>query len=283
MDTCTDRLEALLARFPVRAQLFHSGALCGVTDFSSPGEGGQIHLIQSGAIDVIHAQLPPLHIGEPSLLMYPTSTPRRFVTDPVQGARLACAQLGFDGGEGNPLVNALPKVVCVPLSQIDGAAPVISLLFDEAFGDNCGRRALVDRLFEALLIQLLRHLMESCAIDGGMLAGMSHTHLRRALVAMHERPGEPWSLDALASVAGMSRSAFANAFRSTVGCTPGAYLQGWRVQLAQQGLKAGRALKLIAIEVGYGSEAAMSRAFKAHCGVSPRQWRKDLTSSRKAQ
>ncbi|WP_230969586.1 AraC family transcriptional regulator [Nitrogeniibacter aestuarii] len=276
MDACTDRLEALLARFPVRAQLFHSGALCGVTDFSSPGEGGQIHLIQSGVIDVIHAQLPPLHIGEPSLLMYPTPMPRRFVTDPDQGARLACARLGFEGGEGNPLVNALPRVVCVPLSQIDGAAPVLSLLFDEAFGDNCGRRALVDRLFEALMIQLLRHLMESGCVDGGMLAGMSHPSLRRALIAMHEQPAESWSLDALGAVAGMSRSAFANAFRNTVGCTPGAYLQGWRVQLAQQGLKAGRALKLIAIEVGYGSEAALSRVFKAQCGVSPRQWRQGV-------
>ena len=97
--------------------------------------------------------------------------------------------------------------------------------------------------------------------------------VRRALVAMHEAPAHPWSLDTLADAAGMSRSAFADAFRASVGQTPGQYLQGWRIGLAQRALRRGRPLKLIADEVGYGSEAALSRAFKAHSGVSPRAWR----------
>ncbi|MDG5821966.1 AraC family transcriptional regulator, partial [Xylella fastidiosa subsp. pauca] len=57
-----------------------------------------------------------------------------------------------------------------------------------------------------------------------------------------------------------------------VGCTPGAYLQGWRVKLTQHALRQGRQLKTIAVEVGYGSEAALSRAFKAECGMTPREW-----------
>ena len=71
----------------------------------------------------------------------------------------------------------------------------------------------------------------------------------------------------------MSRSVFAGSFRRAVGCTPGAYLQSWRVRLAQQALQQGRQLKMIALEVGYGSEAALSRAFKAQGGVTPREWR----------
>jgi len=51
------------------------------------------------------------------------------------------------------------------------------------------------------------------------------------------------------------------------------YLQRWRVGLAQQALRQGRPLKLIAQEVGYGSEAALSRAFKAQSGLSPREWK----------
>lgn len=58
-----------------------------------------------------------------------------------------------------------------------------------------------------------------------------------------------------------------------MGTTPGQYLQGWRVGLAQQALRQGRPLKRIADDVGYGSEAALSRAFKAHTGQSPREWR----------
>ena len=42
----------------------------------------------------------------------------------------------------------------------------------------------------------------------------------------------------------------------------------------QKGLREGRALKHLADDVGYGGEAALSRAFRAHTGQSPREWRK---------
>ncbi len=140
--------------------------------------------------------------------------------------------------------------------------------------ERCGRQALVDRLFEVVLIQVLRHQMEHGQVRSGMLAGLSHAKLRLALIAMHEQPAEEWPLESLADVAGMSRTVFADSFRDTVGCTPGAYLQSWRVSLTQQALRQGRALKMIAGEVGYGSEAALSRAFKAQIGVTPTEWRK---------
>ena len=74
-------------------------------------------------------------------------------------------------------------------------------------------------------------------------------------------------------LSGMSRSSFASGFRDTVGVTPAAYLQQWRVGLAQKALLQGKSLKHIAMDVGYGSEAALSRAFKAQSGKSPREWR----------
>lgn len=279
VEACTDRLDALLNHFPIRARTFHSGALCGITDFSAPNSGGQMHLVRTGTMEVIHPGGSTLHVNVPSLLFYPRPLARSFVTDAQRGADLVCAEFHFDAGAENPIVSALPDVICVPLESIDGAAQVLTVLFEEAFGNNCGRRALVDRLFEVALIQLLRHLMETGEIRGGMLAGLSHPKLRRALVAMHEQPGQEWSLDALASISGMSRSVFAGTFRSVVGCTPGIYLQAWRVILTQQALRQGRQLKMIAAEVGYGSEAALSRAFKAQCGMTPREWRQAKDAS----
>jgi AraC-like DNA-binding protein len=268
-----DRLEALLTHFAVRAQMFHSGVLCGLNDVPTVPEAGQLHLIKSGAVEVIHDGADPLHVTVPSLLLYPRPRKHRFKTDPTYGANLTCANLHFDGGAASPVATALPPVICVPLAEIEGAEGVLSLLFDEAFSERCGRRALIARLFEVVLIQVLRHLMEGGQIRSGMLAGMSHPRLRFALIAMHERPAHEWSLDELAEKAGMSRSVFANAFRDTVGITPGAYLQNWRISLAQQMLRQGRPLKMIAIEVGYGSEAALSRAFKVQSGLTPREWK----------
>lgn len=138
----------------------------------------------------------------------------------------------------------------------------------------CGRQAMLDRLFEVVLIQVLRQLMERGNARAGVLAGLAHQRLWLALIAMHEQPEQEWSLESLADAAGMSCSVFANTFRDTAGTTPGAYLQRWRTGLVQKALLAGRSIMLIAQEVGYGSEAALSRAFKAQAGESAREWRK---------
>lgn len=269
----TDRLAVLLERFSVTAQVFHAGALCGVNLLEAEGDPGQLHLVKEGAVEVFHGNASH-RVDVPSLLLYPRPMSHRFVTDPVRGADMACANVRFDGGAGNPIAASLPEFICLPLDAIDGASPVLDLLFDEAFAQRCGRHCLINRLFEALMILILRQLMERGEVRSGMLAGMSHPRLRHALVAVHESPANEWTLDELAAVAGMSRSVFASAFRDTVGVTPGHYLQGWRVSLAQQALRQDRPLKVVAADVGYGSEAALSRAFKAHVGMAPREWKR---------
>ena len=273
-ESCTDRLDALLMHFPVRARMFHAGPICGVASFEAGGEGGQLHLVRAGLLEVVHAAGRPLRINEPTLLLYPRPMARRFVSDRDDPATTTCANLPFEGGAANPIASALPDVVVLPLAGIDGVDHSLALLFDEAASDNCGRREMIDRLFEVVLIQVLRHLMETGQLESGMLAGLSHPRLRKAMVAMHEQPAERWSLEDLAGVAGMSRSVFASTFHGIVGITPAAYLQAWRIRLAQAALQQGRPLKVIATEVGYGSEAALSRAFKAQCQVSPREWQK---------
>ncbi|MBN8482092.1 MAG: AraC family transcriptional regulator [Xanthomonadales bacterium] len=267
-----DRLETLLDRFPVSARLSCSGTL-EATRGIDEADGAQLHLLRRGRLSCVHGAASTALIGEPGVLLIARPMAHRLVADPAHPADLASARLQFDGGSANPIAAALPPFLHLPLASIHGSREVLALLFDEAFHERCGRHALVDRLFDVVLIQILRELMESGHIRGGLLAGLAHPRLRDALVAMHEAPARDWSLDALAASAGMSRSAFAGAFRDTLGCTPGTYLQGWRVGLAQQALRRGRALKVIAGEVGYGSEAALSRAFKAQTGASPRQWR----------
>lgn len=268
----SDRLASLMAHFPVSAQVFNAGPLCGVNTLESDGTHGQLHLVRSGTMTVSHGRS-TLQIEKPSVLLFPRPLTHRFTSDVERGADVVCANLSFDGGEANPIARALPEVVCLPLEEISGSTPVLDLLFEEAFEQRCGRTALVERLFEVVMIQILRQLMESDKVKGGLLSGLSHPKLRHALVAMHEEPAKEWTLGELAGVANMSRSVFASTFRSIVGITPGQYLQGWRVRLAQTALRRGRPLKLIAAEVGYGSEAALSRAFKAQTRQSPREWR----------
>ena len=267
-----DRLDALLRRFSVEAGLFHAGPLCGIHDFEPQPGVGQLHLVRRGEVRIQHAGLPDCVVREPSLLFYPRPLAHRFDTDEQAGAELACAHIRFERGSTNPLVASLPGFLALPLSELHDTGAILESLFDEAFGARCGRQAVVNRLFEVVLVRILRHLMSAPGLERGLLAGLARPQLARALVAMHAEPAREWSLPALAAEAAMSRSSFAESFRATVGVSPGDYLAGWRIDLAQDALRRGEALERIAVDVGYGSSAALSRAFKARCGQSPRQW-----------
>lgn len=272
-----DRLAALLGHFSVSIRTFQTGSLCGVSAVETNDAYGQLHLLKQGRVEVWHGDTKAYCLEQPTLLFYPRTMAHRFVIDEVQGADFVCAHIAFEGGAANPIANALPTCVCIPLADLPDSLSLLTLLFAEADANNCGRQTIMDRLFEVLLVQLLRQLMESGTADIGLLAGLAHSQLRRAIVAMHQQPERDWTVEDLATLAGMSRSVFSNKFRLTVGETPASYLQRWRIGLVQKWLKSGQALKLISAEAGYGSESALSRAFKSQCGLSPKEWLKQAT------
>lgn len=280
-----DRLSGLLERFPVRAQLSFTGTLCGVQSFAPPPGTGYLHVLRRGTLKVTH---PPsqgvparLQLNEPSLLFYPRAVTHHFHNPPVEGADFTCAQLQFDGGRAHPLVRTLPGLIVLPLARVDGLAAALDLLFAETDRVRCGHRLLADRLFEVVLIQILRWLLDHPAEAGvppGLVTGLSDPRLARALVALHEQPGEPWRVEQLAALAGLSRTRFIERFRELVGQTPAAYLADWRIGLAQAGLRQGVSIKQLAGDLGYANPSALSRAFAVRAGCSPRDWLRGSTS-----
>ncbi|MFP3891012.1 AraC family transcriptional regulator [uncultured Ralstonia sp.] len=282
--TPLDRLSGLLERFRVRARLFYSGALCGVTQFTPEAGQGFLHVLRRGELEVTHPNAVdglPTHVrvAAPCVLFYPRPAAHSFHNPPVDGSDFTCATLDFDGGALNPLARGLPALMVLPLDKVEGLEPALALLFAETDRVRCGQRVLADRLFDVVCIQLLRWLLdhpEEAGIQPGLIAGLSDLRLARAMVAVHGAPGAAWTLDAMAVQAGMSRSAFAAAFKQIVGQTPADYVVDWRVSLAQTRLREGRPIKLLAEELGYAGPSALSRVFKERTGVSPRDWRKQL-------
>jgi AraC-like DNA-binding protein len=274
-----DRLSALLERFRVHASMFHTGALCGTTVFEAQPGRAFLHVLRRGEMEVRHRKgatpMDRFRITEPTVLLYPRPLRHTFINPPRDGSDLTCATLDFAGGEHNPIVQALPPILRVPLSEVDGLRPTLDLLFDEADRARCGSRLLADRLFEVVLIQLLRWIIdhpEQAGVSGGLITGLSHPRLARALVAVHQSPSDNWSLEKMATVAGMSRSAFAETFKKLTGNTPAAYLTGWRMSLAASMMRSGQPVKLIAAELGFSSGSALAKAFKQRLGTSPREW-----------
>lgn len=269
-----DRLSTLLAQFGVRANLFHSGQMCGLASFDGIGQRGHIHVLQAGQLTLKGPDGRAVLITQPSLLFLPRPSRHQMIANEDEGAQLHCASLEFAGGRDNPLAASLPDLLVLGLDEMPMLTNTLTWLFAEAENNICGRDAVLDRLFELLIIQLLRYLLEHRELSTGMMAGLADLRLARSLVQMHNAPQRGWSIAELASESNMSRASYAAYFRDVIGQTPADYLLSWRISLAQKRLREGRPITLVADEVGYESPSALARAFRRKTGVSPREWLK---------
>ncbi|MFC3965381.1 helix-turn-helix transcriptional regulator [Nocardia jiangsuensis] len=278
-----DRISPLLERFRVRTRLFHTGPLCGVTTYDAGLGRGFLHVLRAGSMEVTHRgagnRLATRRVDRPSLLFYPRPLDHSFHNAPTADSDFACASVDFEGGPNHPLVRTLPAVTVLPLDAVATLEPALALLFAEIDTAKCGHRVLVDRLFEVVLIQLFRWILEHADeldLPTGLLTGLADERLAPALVAVHEEPGRAWTLEGMAREARMSRSAFAARFKEAVGQSPADYLGGWRITVAKERLLAGVPVARTATELGYATAPAFSRAFTQRVGCSPRAWAAQL-------
>jgi AraC-like DNA-binding protein len=71
----------------------------------------------------------------------------------------------------------------------------------------------------------------------------------------------------------MSRSTFAERFRTAVGRSPADYVTEVRIDAAKRMLDAGRSVSDVSRELGYASDEGFSRAFRRRTGMTPSSWR----------
>jgi len=262
-----DHLAALFEHATPTARTFFTGTLCQAAEFM---EGGYLHLFKAGSLTLRRGGEADIELKEPTLLFFPRKRAHRFIVDPDRGADLACAIIDLGSEAGNPIGEGLPELVTLPLASYPTLAPACEILLAEAFAESDGRQAALDRLFDYLLILIVRRVVASGMVEGGVLAGLADQRLAKALTALHEAPRKAWSLEDLAEIAGMSRTRFAAQFVAIVGRTPIEYLTRWRMTLARQLLMKGKPVKHVASQVGYDSPAAFSRVFARVTGHAPR-------------
>lgn len=183
----------------------------------------------------------------------------------------------FDEEGAGWLREALP-----PMIHIEATSPAASALRDtlrllgtEAGGGALGEGVVVDRLADILLVQALRAwLAEEGKTRAGWLAGLADPRLSRALRSFHKDVAADWSVASLAAAAGMSRSSFADRFKTVVGVPPLDYLTRWRMLRIRRALIAtDLPFATIAGNNGYRSRTSCSQAFKRQFGYAPHELR----------
>lgn len=268
----TDRLGLLLNHFELKARVFQNGPLCQIAAYDGAGSAGHLHVLREGAMRLRTAGARTMTLRVPSLIFHPRPVAHRLEPLDSDGVDLVCATVDLGARLQSPLTQGLPPVVVLPLAQHGSLDATLRVLFAEAGNPASGQLAVLNRLFEVVVVLLLRHLLDEGLVSTGVLAGLADSRLARAIQAMHLNPAQTFTLDSMAHSAGMSRSRFALKFREVVGQTPHGYLTAWRLSLAQSLLYQGKPVNIVASEVGYESASALARAFHAKLGISPTDW-----------
>lgn len=260
-----------LLRFAPTARMFFSGNLCTLTQ-GAEADGlmqGTIHLLSRGELQLTSKGAAPLTVRAPSVLLLPRALEHWVQGVGPQGVNLMCATLSE---LTPPLDMILPDITVIDLDATPSLQRPVELLFEEAEARAFGYLAAIDRLMQYTFVVLVRHLIDRQLLSGGVLEAMVDSRLSVVLSMLHESPEHDWTLDSMAELAHLSRSAFAQRFVQMVGMPPLTYLTHWRMALARNLLAQGQAVKAVAAQVGYGNATTFARAFQRATRLSPSAW-----------
>ena len=183
----------------------------------------------------------------------------------AERARVVCGFLGCDERPYNPLLAALPTVIHLPAAGAEATSGWLGTLLNIAVRESGSARAgsenVLARLSELMFVEAIRRYLETLPpAQTGWLAGLRDPVVGQALAALHGEPSEPWTVERLARLVGLSRSVFAERFTEMVGQPPMQYLALWRMQLASR----------LLVEGGQVAAVAERGRLRIGSGVQPR-------------
>ncbi|MEM9622636.1 MAG: AraC family transcriptional regulator [Pseudomonadota bacterium] len=296
-----DALAGIVQTLRLHAGIFTDARYCGTWAVDTSGDKmATFHVIQEGDCWLLTEGMSARQLMPGDFVFFPRDArhlissrselpPDLVINQPpesktsarVDGTRMLCGYFEFRSQARWPLLDALPEVVVLSGADCQGTSRmVIDLILAECAGRRAGYRVALQQLSYLLFIEVLREALGQSTHQTGVLRALSHPQIGAALGLMHEAPERPWRLPQLAARVGMSRSAFAAAFREEVGQSVGQYLLAWRMQVAVDLLATtDRPMAAIAEAVGYGSEAAFRNAFSKHVGTPPARVRRQARQS----
>ncbi|MCO4319492.1 AraC family transcriptional regulator [Phyllobacterium sp. 21LDTY02-6] len=240
--------------------------------------GDAVLLPRGGAHDLVsHPDMPCRDVaGYEGAPLCPSVTAiRACSTDMCQpsDALIFSGCMEFDLGTMHPLVGLMPEAMFVHtlLDRYPEVLPILEAMEREARSERAGFAGILARLADVVSAFIVRAWVEcGCGDATGWVEALRDPRLGRVIAALHRDPGRNWTLAELAAEMGSSRSVFAERFLNVTGMTPVRYLTELRMRLAAQWIARDRmAIETVAFRLGYGSQAAFSRAFKRIMGHPP--------------
>lgn len=191
---------------------------------------------------------------------------------PADATIFSCC-MELDLGGMQPLIDAMPEVMLVNalVASSPEITPMLDAMLRESTVQQAGHAGILVRLAEVVAALIVRGwAARGCGQATGWVGALHDPRLSKAILMMHKAPGRNWTVEELAKEAGNSRSVFAQRFSLATGVSPLRYLTDLRMRLAVHSLRSdNQSVESVAGQLGYGSLAAFSRAFKRSVGTSP--------------
>lgn len=275
-----DAFSQILRLLKLDASIYHNAKVCGnwrINEHTLSATCFHMVTIGSCVLDVPGYFNGVLNVGD--LVIFPrelahSMTPETQMTgkqqhldyrvaQDIEGTGLVCGEMRFQHKGSRYILDALPPVFVIRHDPSnDWLKALLGMIITENMKVGPASKVILDRLSELLFTYALRQYLTDKPSEVGMLSIYGHPRLAKAIYAIHQHPEQEWTLDSLAKEAALSRTTFAETFKSVSGWTPGQYLAWWRMQLAWSMLRDGESSAEVANKVGYKSESAFSRVFQ---------------------
>lgn len=193
---------------------------------------------------------------------------------------ILCGIVKITHPAGEMLINEMPGIIVMKQNEhmFGGMMnEIVRLIAREAAGEFIGGETVITRLADVLVIQAIRNWIESSqSFESKWINAIKDEKIGKALLEIHNRPHEAWTIESLGKEIGMSRTAFSNRFSEIVGEPVLSYLTNWRMNLAAMRVKDGEKVDLDFVEsLGYKSESAFRRTFKKVIGKNISEIKKE--------
>ena len=267
----SDLLSGVLSQIHLTGDGIDTRSLSPSDRLELEADAAHICIVTKGTLHIESDDQPTQVIDAGDLALLPRRASELRLVAGAEPATILVCRFWFDPESLRSMIFALPR--CIHIRQANSAGwleGIVHFLLAEANDTQPGAALMISRIIDLVVIRALRtwvHLGHS----SGWLGGLTDARIARALKAIHEQPMQRWTIESLAAIAGMSRSSFSARFAALVGSSPLRYHNEWRLGLARDMLtKRSARVGEVGLSIGYESEAAFSRAYKAHFGHSPR-------------
>jgi len=276
-------LTALLSCWPV---VCHVDGERSVSERSDSLESASLALVTSGPLWVRFSNAAPEKLEAGDLIVTHATDGSSVLSLAEDELSASSAVWRADDPLGSPALLVV-RLECIGTQFAPGLMPRPYVIRSPGAADRSLSNSLLeavrfgvaapvaDAAATALYLQVIQQHLQTRPRDVQILAGLFDSEIGPVVAALLQSPAQDWTVESLADVGDMSRSAFARKFRDLMGAAPIDFLVEVRMWLAARLLKQpSRDLKSIAREAGYQSPAAFSVAFKRWSGETPSDYRR---------